>query len=499
MNNKFDKRWRMKKHTNNKKRLLETALYLKENKSEISKESKDRMYKQMARTELYTPRESKRKNPLDSMNHRIDALRYFMFGYYDRIDKTQKFIFSPLGNLFLKNIDDSEKNRKIFVSQLFGLQFPHIGSKPSQEYFKLYPFRLIFKLLMDARLDYKLYYYEIETIIVFKEKLNEEIYKQIVQEILLSREKTWEEKASILKDDQYEYVTIVYEWEYYTIKLMSQMGVIDNTEGEEYARLNHKSKPGSKNTTERIVKAGYIQVPNSIQHFVSKMLDSYSAYDAPIELSNPNEMSSSIVKDIYMFYPEILLKEIGENIKSLEKNILNIPSLIEEYSQNKNNETYDLFEDILTDAFNMFKNVNAEKISGSGRTDIECVYTKYDELYNNGVRKKKFAVDAKSTKNKLLQINAGRLKRHLELISGEYTVVVTPSYVPSVEYDIKGQNIVILKAGAFAEYLYNNIRSGIRDIDYKDFDEIIVKSLGTDISSKISDVTLSIFGGVDGL
>mgnify|MGYP007123662840 CR=1 FL=1 len=132
----------------------------------------------------------------------------------------------------------------------------------------------------------------------------------------------------------------------------------------------------------------------------------------------------------------------------------------------------------------MFYNVEAKKIAGAGNTDIECLFI---------TKKKKFAVEAKSTKNKLLNINSGRLDRHREKIGGEYTIVITPRYVPSVKYDIKTSNIVIITASTFSEYLYNHIINDIRDIDYEEFDRIIIQHLGKDISPLISDLTLQKF------
>ena len=132
----------------------------------------------------------------------------------------------------------------------------------------------------------------------------------------------------------------------------------------------------------------------------------------------------------------------------------------------------------------MFVNVEAKKLSGPGNTDIECLY----------LDKRKFAVEAKSTTNKLIQINAGRLKRHRELIGAKYTIVITPRYVPSVKYDIDGQNVVIIKANTLSEYLHNNIIFRNRNIDYTEIKKIIDKNMGTDISSNISDLTLTKFG-----
>ena len=135
----------------------------------------------------------------------------------------------------------------------------------------------------------------------------------------------------------------------------------------------------------------------------------------------------------------------------------------------------------------MFYNVEANKRGGAAHTDIECLYK------INVSRKKKFAVESKSTANKLLGINAGRLREHREEIGGDYTIVVTSRYVPATKRDIKGTPIVIILASTFAEYLYNHLFHDIREIDYKDFDDIIVNNLGKDVSGLISDLTLNKF------
>jgi type II restriction enzyme len=117
-------------------------------------------------------------------------------------------------------------------------------------------------------------------------------------------------------------------------------------------------------------------------------------------------------------------------------------------------------------------------------SDIECLYL---------TKNKKFAVDAKSTQNKLSWINAWRLTRHRQLIWWAYTIVITPRYVPSVKYDIIWTEIVVVLASTFAEYLYNNMNQADYKIDYEDFDSIITWNLWTDISSHISNLTLSKF------
>ena len=151
--------WVFKKHTNNIDILVDVALNLKERRANVSSDDKKKIFEDLKARSVYHPRQSARQMPLDAINHRIDELSYYLFGYSATIDKKKKFIFSPLGNLFLKNIDNKEKASKIFATMLTGIQFPHPSSKPSQD-FSIFPFRLIFQLLLDDRLEGKLYSYE---------------------------------------------------------------------------------------------------------------------------------------------------------------------------------------------------------------------------------------------------------------------------------------------------------------------------------------------------
>ena len=55
----------------------------------------------------------------------------------------------------------------IFATMLFAIQFEHPGSGTPRD-FQLFPFRLIFQLLLDSRLGGKLYNYEVEYLVVFE-------------------------------------------------------------------------------------------------------------------------------------------------------------------------------------------------------------------------------------------------------------------------------------------------------------------------------------------
>lgn len=484
-------RWIFKKHTNNINLLLEVATYLKNNKSNISVKDKEKMFDNLSKKDNYNPRKSLRNKPLDSLNHRLDELRYYMFGYYDKVDGVDKFIFSPLGNLFLQNIlsDNQDNMEKILLTMLHAIQFPHIGSQPSWEDFSLYPFRLMIKLLREPRLNYKLYHYEVVTILMFVQEMKEnKDYDDLVTDIIELRNLGCERIFNELLANQFYFVTLIYEWEYYVSVLLEEAGIIVKgfDEDEKFVKLAHKQKTGSKSpTTFRKATNGFFELNGRLSSLADQLLEKYTIFDTPIKLDDSKLLSSDIVKEIYSFYPKELLVSIGEEIDDSLMELLSLPNLIERYSKNEDNRTADLFEDVLVEAFNLFVNVEAQKRSGAGQTDIECLFIPLKEV---------FAVEAKSTQNKLSLVNAGRLRKHRNQIGAKYTVLVTPRYVPSVKYDIQGQEIVIIKANTLSEYFYNGIISKTRELDYSEFREIITNNLGTDISRYISELTLSKFG-----
>lgn len=474
-------KWILYKHTCNYELIKAVALDVKNScASDISAIERYRMQERLAALDLYKTRNPKDR-PLDSINHRINTLEFYMFGYED---DSKRFIFSPLGNLFLNHINDEEKLKKIFATMLFAIQFQHWANNTPAS-FQLYPFRLLFQLMSEKRLNFRLYSTEYAYIVAFVHNVNSYSYEKLVNDILSFRELDDEEKIALLKEDEHTYVNCIYEWQYYTQKLLSSVGVISVNEGEPLVKLYHPGKQNSKsNPTGRTVRSGYATIAPGIKEFISRLLKEFPCTSVPLRLDDPLRMQLDVVKEIYSFYPRVLLEEIGEKIDALQVKLLELPKLIEEYSNNPENDTAYLFENVLTDGMNMFINVEARKIGGAGHTDIECLYI---------TKHKKFAVEAKSTSNKLSGINAGRLREHRKQIGGEYTIVITSRYVPAAKRDIIGNPIVIILASTFSEYLYNHIYHDVRDIDYKDFDDIVVNNLGSDISGLISNMTMEKF------
>ena len=476
-------KWILYKHISDFEIVKAVALDVKNScAANVSDIERHRMQDRLAALDMYKARNPEAK-PLDSMNHRINTLEFYMFGYED---DSKRFMFRPLGNLFLTHVNDEESLAKIFATMLFGVQFQHYANGTPAT-FQLYPFRLLFRLMRDERLNRRLYSTEYAYIVAFVKEVNEASYESIVNAILDFRQKDDEEKMALLKEDEHTYVNCIYEWQYYTQTLLDKAGILTVHEGEKLGKLFHPSKANSHSLpTGRWVKNGFAEIAPRLCAYIDKLADMYSAYANPLRLDDEMRMQMDIVKEIYSFYPAILLREIGEEQDEIQAKLLELPSLIEKYSNNPDNETAYLFEDVLVEGFDMFINVETRKVGGAGHTDIECLYKYYSNL-------KKFAVEAKSTANKLAGVNAGRLREHREQIGGEYTIVITPRYVPAAKRDIYGQPIVMILASTFSEYLYNHMYHDVREIDFKDFDDIIINHLGEDISKYISNMTMEKF------
>jgi len=401
-----------------------------------------------------------------------------MFGYKTKINGEKKFLFSPLGNLLLKYKDDEVKRDKIFLTMLWGLQYKHPHSQTDKEY-QLYPFRLIFKLLNECELNKKLYISEIAYLVIVQKTITLKSYEMLVQKILKLRVKSKDEIMDIfLKDKSGLLVNAVYECDYYLKVMLSYFNLIKSVDGAMIVQLNQGQ------SSKRKLNDTYCTINPEILEYVEKLEESYSFTDEPLSFTGSKHKIDT-VKEIYNFYPNLLLSEIGE---TTDYKILELPKLIDEYSKNKDNKNAYNFEDVLEKGFNAFSNVDAKKVAGAGNTDIECIYLDDDSV---------FAVEAKSTKNKLLLVNSGRLEGHRNEVGAAYTIVITPRYVPAVLKDIKNTNNVIITATTFSEYLYNSILKDERNINYKEINDIILSNLGTDISDNVSDLTIEKFAGLE--
>ena len=466
--------------------LKEIAIYVKGKCGNLgSEQSRYQMRDWLASMDLYHTRHPKVR-PLDSQHHKIRTLEYYMFGYDVGVYGSRKFIFSPLGNLFIHHINEEENLSKIFTTMLFGMQFHHPCNSIDPS-IQLYPMRLLFQLMMDERLNYRIYYAEYAQCIACLKTITPYKYEILVKKILQFRNLTHEKQLALLKEDEHYSVNCIYELQTYTSRLLKDAGVLNIVKGKTFGKLAHPRQPWAKEETPptyRGVTDGFITIAPNMVDFVRKMLNEYSCFDHPIRFDNPEILTIDLVKQVYSFYPSILSNELQEN-DEIERKLLELPTLIEQYSNNPENETAYLFEKVLEEGFNMFYDVEAHRIGGAGHTDVECIYF---------TLKKKFVVEAKSTAKKLTQVNTQRLKEHRDEVGGEYTILITPRYVPAAKRDIRNTPVVLVTAHTFSEYLYNHIYHDVREMTYADFDDIIIEHLGEDVSELISNMTLNKFG-----
>ena len=178
------KKWIISRHTRNIKLLINVLLLITNKKLDSKK--KTLLLEELKNTNTYNPRFNSLK--LATLESKINQLCFYMFGYKKGKGKNSQFLLSPLGREFINNYYQEKNRQKIFLSMLWGLQFTHPHSKTDSD-FHLFPFRLIYMLLSEKRLDKKLYDSEIISLVMFEKETTKERYEELVYEILKFRSK----------------------------------------------------------------------------------------------------------------------------------------------------------------------------------------------------------------------------------------------------------------------------------------------------------------------
>jgi type II restriction enzyme len=479
-------KWTLMKYIKDFDLMILYADAVRNGKADVSDKALKEILSGMELDDLYHPRFG--KPSVHTIHFKICQVVYYMFAQKIKIkgNKVDKLIFSPLGNLLLDNKDDKRLVSRTFLTMLIGMPFKHPFNKMHKS-FNIYPFRLIFKLLCDFRLEGKLYHDEVFYFVMFTKNTNDNHYENLINEIqkfrLLKPEKKYEIFTSN-KTIEDVLANGLHEWNY-TSGVLEQSGIINwHKSVDNYGVLIHGNGSGR-----RRYKSDYISLKPELGSFCQKLIDNYGFDEKPQELYQKLQLNSEYVTSLYNFYPIELLDEL--NIKDSEQesiiSILGICEEINHYAKNKSHGDAYKFEDILTTGLNYFYDVVAEKHASAGTTDIECIFT-------NEEVDEKFDVEAKSTKKKLLQINAGRLRHHREIVNSKYTIVITPNFAPAVLEDIKKSKNVILRSSSFSNFLYQSISKNGREISYEPIHNIINNNLGVDITPHINQYVYENFG-----
>jgi hypothetical protein len=403
-----------------------------------------------------------KKESISSANHNIDEPFF-----YGLIYKFQNKVFiSKYGELIYKFWGDFEKRRIIFIFCLFNIQYFNPAKKLCEA--RLFPYRLLFKVLIDKRIEYKISTTELFFFYNYI-KLTNNTVEEIISQILHFRKINIEEKISFLQKNSDIFVKS-YVSASYSFIILQKFGIFnDKTESDFSFKFKSDKRKEETSITD---KTFYIN--SDIQNVIVEILKLYPEN----ENVRDSELPSDLISEIYNFVSPKLWDYLGSDTRIDYDEKLKLPNLIYEYSINPN--TWDKFEDVISDSFNQFYNIKAERVSGAGETDVVA---KYKPNFPDDFGYKIFTADAKSTKNSLSYINSGRLDSHREKFNGEFTIVVTPKYVPAVKKDILGRKIVIISSLALSELSKNVLNSD--NNDFTPIFNLISNNLGEDISSKI--------------
>ena len=410
-------------------------------------------------------------------------IAWYMFGSYKKNankkkGEEKKMVFSPLGNLLLDNLSDADRRRKIFATMLFGLGFRQPFSQMDSR-FNIYGYRLIFKLLLDERLDNKLYDDEVFYLVMFLKEIDETSYEELVQDILSLRKRNPYEKLTLFKKDEAVVGLACHEWRY-AVGMLTSAGIVtslDDKEAEvigslEYGSINPKT---GKHNAVRHYRVNYISLNDSLVTLVKKLFQTYPYYEKPYPDDLKEKMKSEdLVSRLYLFYPNELLEEIGIQDSAISLMYKTVND-VNYYAKNETSGG-EAFEFALRDAFKLFVDVEAERIGGSDNVDVECIYI------NNQNLRKKFDLECKATAKKLSQVNPRRLHAHRIKVGSKYTIVITPDFVLGVVKDIENTDAVVLKSSTLSNYMFQYIREAGRNISYSALDEIVNVNLGKDIT-----------------
>lgn len=421
------------------------------------------LMEQHSKQGLYNPYIEKDHYDLSSANHKIDEPRFYG-AIYETANR--KIHVSTYGELLLKYENELEKRNKVFIGMLFSIQFDNPYKK--MENFNIYPLRLIFKLLTEEKLNYMITNVETSYILYYvKHVNNEEEYENIVNEILEFRNLDSDSKIYKIMNDATQFIKNYVSCNY-LFNILSEMEITVQDKEKENFKIKSEVRRDPTVITRR-----WLTLKKDYFSFVKFYLTEVSIFE---NIKEPLGLRSDWIREIYNSVPEILLKEINEQ-DDMYTEYLQIPKLLVETSINP--DKWSLFEEYITKSFNLFVDVDAETIGGPGQPDSLCHY-----LTDNII----FCADGKSTHKKLSGINDGRLNQHRKLYNAQYTIIVTPGYVPSAVEDIKGTRTCIITSYCFADlitkYIFKLYKNR-EECSYDIFNKLVLNNLGTDLSEKI--------------
>lgn len=478
-----EKKWIFQKNISSKNIIQSYVKTINDLKSICAKESIQKRLKEInaykGRSEL---------GSLNTLGVRFSQMCFYMFGY-----KTSDNIFIPtkMTENILERDEQTEKNMLV---SLFSIQYPHPYSKTSKE-FVIYAGRLIIKLLTEERLRNRLYIDEFIWFLPFIRTINKDSYEELVDSIIEYRSYSYETKKNLFESvDNYVdiFSNCMHECKYYFMRIFEGFGVFELVEEAEHNDGKIFSfKHGNTQTyrTDKIEKySGYLKLRESVKDDARKLVNRFSPFEKPIELSDEDIYSKDEwITNLYDVEPLKYLAFITPQLSRQSE----ISIVLDNMTKSAILGSIDGkdFEKSLKPVFELFdKVIRADIISGSGDTDILCI------AENSNNETFKINIDGKS-RSSANNVNVQRLKRHMKKHNSRYCIIVAPKFPRGTLEDIEGEPIVALRSEALAKYCSKEcLANHSGQADFSSLNKIIQNNLGKDISPILNRLTEQRYG-----
>ena len=192
--NRTNDTWILEKHSN-----IEHIIYylkvIKDNKGDTSKENLEKYLKLANFDGIYTPRY--KGFSYATMSNKAGVIRAYNLGIQRNAGAGQKqFLIGPYGELILKHYKSIKNLKKIIFTNFYFAQYPH-PKYTTQPEFRIFPWRLVFALLHESKLDKTLYDNEMVYFLPFIKNLSLISYEELLESILSFRNLSTSEKEEM--------------------------------------------------------------------------------------------------------------------------------------------------------------------------------------------------------------------------------------------------------------------------------------------------------------
>jgi hypothetical protein len=499
--------WVLEKHTKSIDDLLFYLKLINDNNGGLSKPDLDDYIKKAKLEKRYVPR---KKDSTSTIKNKVGALRSYGFGV---LTSDSKFYVGPYGELLIKHFGSKDNIKKIVLSSLWFFQYPH--HKLTTEGFSIYPFRLIFKLMRDKKLNYRIYSAEIVYFLMFTKTINQQSYDDLLKLILEFRslspkdqeglflkenrigsqsninnfvKENFSYNDSMIKASEMQWADLTHQVQYYNMSFLEDLGIINShviLKAKSLAQFS-QTLPKAKSTTVRTLKHMYYQGSNELNTFIDDLCREYPFDKDPMprDVKIEDEFVISSIGTV----PNLLKIEIGDTSETMLNEVESYESEPEDLkylgTQSKNMNDYTRFEKLIALHMDKFKNITAQHLGGSGKTDVECSDSEY---------KDKFNIDGKTTNKVLSAVNPSRLEQHRKKNGGKFTTIITPYFSKGVLVDIENTKNTIITTQAFDE-LVRKYTIHDKLVSFGPIRIILEKNLGKDSTPDLSAHLINTFG-----